>query len=1158
MTREERLAALRKALGERILVLDGAMGTSLQDRDLTAEDFGGVAYEGCNEYLAVTRPDVIRDVHASYIEAGADIIETDTFGSMSLVMEEYGLAEQAEAITETATRLAREAADAVTGRSDPVWVAGSMGPTTKAISVTGGVTFDALRQTYRGQARGLTRGGADYLLMETCQDTRNIKAAILGCRDAASDLKVELPLAISGTIEPMGTMLAGQAVDALVTSLEHVDLLYLGLNCATGPAFMADHIRALADLARTFVACVPNAGLPDEDGNYLETPAMIAAALGRFLDNGWLNLVGGCCGTTPAHIRALVDAARGRPPRPVPSYARNFISGIENLELEEDNRPVLVGERTNVIGSRRFKTLIRGGKFEEAAEIARRQIKGGAQIVDVCLADPDGDEEGNIHLFLDRLIRVVKAPLMIDSTEVAVIAAALPWCQGKSVINSINLEDGEDRFAQVVPLGRTYGAAFVVGCIDEDPEQGMAVTRARKLEVARRSFDLLTGKYGVPATDIIFDPLVFPCGTGDVTYVGSARETVEGVRLIKKHLPLCKTILGISNVSFGLPVAGREVLNSVFLYHCTRAGLDAAIVNTEKLERYPSIPEAERVLAEELLFAQDPSISEKAVAAFAAHFRGASSRVTRPVENLPLDERLARYILEGSKDGLVADLELARKESRPLEIINGPLMAGMEEVGRLFNANELIVAEVLQSAEAMKAAVAHLETFMEKSESGGRGRLLLATVKGDVHDIGKNLVEIILKNNGFDVINLGIKVHPHTLIAAIEEHKPDLLGLSGLLVKSTREMVITAEELKAAGHAMPLLVGGAALTRSFSRRRIAPAYDGPVVYAPDAMSGLELAIRLMDPEQRPALEEELCRDDKQYLRPEKEPTAPVTTAAGSNVTPLDELPEAPDLVRHLLNPLNLDEVWSFINPAMLYNKHLGLKGRFERLLAQGNDKALFVKSEVDEVKEECRAGAMTAAAVYRFFAAEPDGERLNLYLPGRDEPAGVLSFPRQQSGAGLCLSDYVRRPLADGRRDTVCLMVTGAGAGIRDLSTRRREEGAYLKSHVLQALALETAESAMEWLHAQVRGLWGFPDLPGVPMKDLFKTRYRGRRYSFGYPACPDLEQQTTLFALLKPEDIGITLTDGFMMDPEASVSAIAFHHPQAVYFAVKAGLSEA
>jgi 5-methyltetrahydrofolate--homocysteine methyltransferase len=679
------------------------------------------------------------------------------------------------------------------------------------------------------------------------------------------------------------------------------------------------------------------------------------------------------------------------------------------------------------------------------------------------------------------------------------------------------------------------------------------VTRQRKVAVAERSHALLTGKYGVPETDIIFDPLVFPCGTGDKNYVGSALETVEGVRLIKERFPNCKTILGISNVSFGLPAAGREVLNSVFLYHCTKAGLDSAIVNTEKLERYPSISQEERDLSETLLFAAEPEAASVALAAFAAHFRGVGPRATQQVENLPLEERLPRYILEGSKDGLTADLDEALKTSAPLDIINGPLMAGMAEVGRLFNANELIVAEVLQSAEAMKAAVAHLEPLMEKSDSGGRGRLLLATVKGDVHDIGKNLVEIILNNNGFKVVNLGIKVPPHKIIEAIEKHKPDMIGLSGLLVKSTREMVITAEELKAAGHALPILVGGAALTRSFTHRRIAPVYDGPVVYAPDAMTGLDLAGRLMDPEARPGLEEELSRDNKLYASSGKAAPKPVAAprTSGVRITELADVPAPPDLDRHVLAALDLDEVWSYINPAMLYNKHLGLKGRFSRLLEEGDSKAQFVKEAVDTVKAECRQGSMTIAAVYQFFAAEADGQRLQLFILGNDTPVGTLSFRRQKQGDERCLTDYVRKPLPDGRRDTICLMTTTAGAGIRELSTRYREEGAYLKSHVLQALALESAEASMEWLHAQVRGWWGSPDAQDTPRDDLFKAKYKGKRYSFGYPACPDMEEQKPLFALLRPEEIGVDLTEGFMMDPEASVSAVAFHHPEATYFSV-------
>ncbi len=544
----------------------------------------------------------------------------------------------------------------------------------------------------------------------------------------------------------------------------------------------------------------------------------MARVLERFCDQGWLNLIGGCCGTTPAHIRLMAAMVRGKRPRIPAEHRRTLVSGIDFLEINEDNRPVLVGERTNVIGSRKFKRLIGEGKWEEASEVGRQQVKGGAGVVDVCLADPDRDEITDMEAFLPHLIRKVKAPLMIDSTDGDVLERALTFSQGKAIINSVNLEDGEERFERVLPLARRFGAAVVCGTIDEDPESGMAVTRERKLEVARRSYDLMTKKYGIPPEDIIWDPLTFPCATGDAKYVGSAVETIEGIKLIKAAFPETKTILGVSNVSFGLPDSGREVLNSVFLYHCTRAGLDLAIVNTERLERYPSIPEVERRLSEDLIWNRgaDP------INAFAAHFRQATSRVKKDVKSLPLDERLANYIIEGSKDGLIPDLDLKLKETRPLDIINGPLMAGMDEVGRLFNANELIVAEVLESAEAMKAAVDHLEQFMEKSETSARGKVILATVKGDVHDIGKNLVEIVLANNGYRVINLGIKVPPEVLIAAVREHTPDVVGLSGLLVKSAQQMVVTATDMQDAGLDLPMLVGGAALTGKFTRTRIAP------------------------------------------------------------------------------------------------------------------------------------------------------------------------------------------------------------------------------------------------------------------------------------------------------------------------------------------------
>src|SRR5215471_8462794 len=985
------MSRLRDAVTERILVLDGAMGTMIQAAGLTAQDFGGAQYEGCNEFLNLTRPDVVRGVHEAYLEAGADIISTNTFGCAPYVLAEYGLGERAHEITLAAARLARASAG-------ERFVVGAMGPSTRSISVTRNATFDQVREAYALQAAALVAGGVDALLLETVQDTLNLKAAALGVRAAMREAGVDLPLMVSVTIEPMGTMLAGQGVEALYVALEHLDLFSIGLNCATGPEFMTDHLRSLAALSTRFVSVYPNAGLPDERGQYAETPASLAFKMTRFADEGWVNFIGGCCGTTPAHIRALKALATGRPARVPATRETQAVSGIEVFYPADDNRPLFVGERTNVIASRRFKELIVADQFEEAAEIGRAQVKNGAQVLDVCLANPDRDESADMDRFMTQVTRKVKVPLMIDSTDAAVIEAALRHCQGKSIVNSINLEDGEERFEKVVPLLRAYGGAVVVGCIDEDKRQGMAVTRARKLAIAERCHDLLTRKYGLPARDLIFDALVFPVGTGDANYVGSAVETIEGIRAIKARFPECKTILGISNVSFGLPPAGREVLNSVFLYHCTKAGLDYAIVNTERLERYPSIPEEERRLAEDLIYwrGADP------VAAFAAHFRGKTK--TAPVaRTLGLDERLARYIVEGSRDGLVEDLDEKLATTRPLDIINGPLMAGMDEVGRLFNDNQLIVAEVLQSAEAMKAAVAHLEAFMEKDDSASRGTILLATVKGDVHDIGKNLVEIILGNNGYRVINLGIKVPPEDLIAACQVHKPDAIGLSGLLVKSAQQMVVTAQDLRVAGIEIPLFVGGAALTRKFTATRIAPEYGALTLYAKDAMDGLDLANRYFSAPTRQALVDRVRAEQAVLAGPA--PANDVSVAA----EPLPparvylvraEVPTPPDLDRHVLRDVPLAHIYPYLNVQMLYGKHLGLRGPVARLLEEGDAKALEWQEVVERLKADvARERWLRAHGVYRWFRARASGDSL-LILDSREPAAEVarFTFPRQPTG----------------------------------------------------------------------------------------------------------------------------------------------------------------
>ncbi len=1123
------------------------MGTQLHARNLTNADFGGAALENCNEHLNKTRPDVILDIHRAYLEAGADIISTNSFNGTRADLVDFGVADQTRDLMVRAAQLARQAADELSTPSKPRFVAGSMGPTRKAITVTGGIAFGQLRDDYYETAKALVEGGVDLLLVETVQDTRNAKAALLAIERLSREIGRPIPTIVSCTIEATGTMLAGQTIDAAWVSLAHAGLLAIGLNCATGPEFMTDHLRTLSQMAWTRVSCYPNAGLPNPDtGGFPETPESLAEQLERFLRQGWLNLVGGCCGTTPAHIRAIAQLVEGRPPRVVPPRSRrSFYSGIDLVEAEDTVRPLLVGERTNVIGSRLFKNLIAEEKWDEATDIARRQVRNGAHLIDVCLQSTDRDEVQDIPPFYEKLIRKIKAPLVIDTTDPHTVELALTYCEGKSIINSINLEDGEEKFERVCPLARAYGAALVVGCIDEDKLQAQAFTRARKLAIAERSYRLLTEKYGIPPEDIIFDPLVFPCATGDANYIGGALETVEGIRLIKEKIPHVKTILGISNVSFGLPPAAREVVNSVFLYHATKAGLDLAIVNAEKLERFATLPPEERKLAEDLLF--DASNNQRHIAAITDHFRKSGPRTKVKAADLPLDQRLANYIIEGSKDGLIDDLNRKRAEgAAPLDIINGPLMAGMTEVGRLFNNNELIVAEVLQSAEAMKAAVAHLEQFMEKADTAARGKIVLATVKGDVHDIGKNLVEIILANNGYEVVNLGIKVPPQDLIRAYQEHHPDAIGLSGLLVKSAQQMVITANDLREAGIRIPLLVGGAALSDKFTRTRIAPAYGEPVCYAKDAMTGLRLMNQLSDPTQRQIILDSLTEVPPAPSRDRDGPDAPTLLPPSTRSTkvrlnlPIPEIPYPNRQVRHLPN---LPELWSYINPYMLYGRHLGFKGNFEKALAERDPKALSLYDQVEQIKEAALE-FLKVRAVWQFFEALRDGNSIHLYQPGAAGPVHTFRFGRQPREDGLCLSDYLLDP-----RDSLALFVVTAGEGIRALAEEAKAAGRYFESHALQALAIETTEATAEWLHRRLREEWGFPDPPGLTMHERFTSRYRGKRYSFGYPACPNLDDQQGLWELLRPEEIGVQLTEGMMMDPEASVSALVFHHPDCAYF---------
>lgn len=1155
----------RQQMKKKILILDGAMGTMIQNANLTAEDFGGLEYEGCNELLNLTNPNLIRDIHEEYLTAGADIIETNTFGASSIVLAEYSLEEKVEELNLLAAKLAKEAVAKFTTEEWPRFVAGSMGPTTKTLSITGGVSFEQMVESYYQQARALIIGGVDLLLLETAQDTLNVKAGGIGIKKAFTELDIEIPIMISGTIEAMGTTLAGQNIEAFYISLEHLNPISVGLNCATGPEFMRDHIRTLSNLSSSATSCYPNAGLPDEDGHYHESPKELAEKMANFAKQGWLNIAGGCCGTTPEHIKEMAHTLKNIKPRLVDEKNLQALSGIEPLILEKDNRPILVGERTNVIGSKKFRDLIVEGKYEEASELGRVQVKKGAQVIDICLANPDRDELSDIKQFLSFIVKKVKVPLMIDSTDSKVVEESLKFSQGKAIINSINLEDGEKRFEELASLIKKYGASVVVGTIDE---KGMATSRDRKLAVAKRSYELLVHKYSIPPQDIIFDPLVFPVGTGDDNYIGSAVETIEGIRLIKRAFPKSQTILGISNVSFGLPATGREVINAVFLYHATLAGLDYAIVNTEKLQRYASISNEEQDMAEKVLFQTDDQILTQ----FTNFYRDKKVTQHQEINDLSLEGRLSRYIVEGLKDGLYDDLQEAQSRYAPLDIINGPLMQGMEEVGRLFNKNQLIVAEVLQSAEVMKAAVSYLEPFMDKKDTALNGKIMLATVKGDVHDIGKNLVEIILANNGYDVINLGIKVAPEQLIEACKEEKPDYIGLSGLLVKSAQQMATTAQDLKAAGIDIPLIVGGAALTRKFTETRITPEYTGPVLYAKDAMNGLELLNKLKNSkidnvkhkDENNSKDQKDQQEGQNYLY-ESKINKIVVSEQENNLNNLAISNQKSELYnkkhpvyipkqleQQILLDYPLEKLKPYINMQMLMGKHLGLKGNVENLLAEGDNKAVELKEMIDLLLTEAiEKKFIKANGVYQFFPAQSKENEILIYDHlDYSKVIQRFSFPRQMGKPYLSLADYLR-PVESGEMDYVGFLVVSTGGNIQQLATNWRDEGEYLRSHLIQALALELAEAFAEKLHHIMREEWGIGDTPLMTMAERFAAKYQGMRVSFGYPACPNLEDQRKLFTLLNPEQINVNLTEGFMMEPEASVSAMVFSHPKARYFQV-------
>lgn len=1155
---------LQNDLKNKILLLDGAMGTMIQQEHLTADDFGGEKYEGCNDYLVLQRPDIIKNIHKGYLKAGSDIIETNSFGALDIVLKDYDLEDKAFEMNKAAAELVNEAIAEYRSEHPEVtrnlYVAGALGPSNKSISVTGGVTFEELIHSYYTAVSGLLAGGVDLILFETIQDTRNLKAAYLGLKKAMEE-NYTVPLMLSFTIESTGTTLAGQSADAFYYAVNHMNPFSVGLNCATGPEFMTQFLKTLNNISNTYISVYPNAGLPNEDGEYEETPDTLSAKIEPFFQNNYLNIVGGCCGTTPEHIQKIKEKSVNYSPRVIDENKDfNDVSGLIALETPK-NRPIYVGERTNVIGSRIFKNLIASEKFDEATEVARLQIKGRADVIDICLANPDRDEVADMKAFLDKVAKFAKVPLMIDSTDINVIKEGLTYLQGKGIINSINLEDGEKKFADMAKVIKDFGASVVVGLIDEE---GMAVSVEKKLKVARRSYELLTKKYGIDERDIIFDTLVFPVATGDQKYIGSATATIEAIRQIKAEMPNVKTILGVSNVSFGLPVAGREVLNTYYMQKAYEAGLDYAIVNTEKVMPMDEISDEEKELAENLLF----HTNDENVSKFANFYREKKA-IQKVVDtsNLTTEEKVSNLVVEGSKKDLIVYLDELLQKYSPIDIINGPLMTGMDEVGRLFNNNDLIVAEVLQSAEVMKASVSHLEQFMEKDESSVKGKVIMATVKGDVHDIGKNLVGIIIGNNGYEVIDLGINTPAEKIREAIIEHKADFLGLSGLLVKSATEMVNTMGVLHEAGIDIPIFVGGAALTEKFTVNKIEPAYkNNIVIYSRDAMTALADLNKMIDEKKFEEFKEYLqkrrelvtIKDAKKLEQLKVKPTvSDIKDADGTFDFSKVELPKydfekiykPQTLNKQIITNIKAKDVFPFINLQMLIGKHLGMKWIVNNLIEKQDPRTIKLYNEILDIIENGDE-YFDIKAIYKFFPVRRKaGERKEDFKIEvlSDDLSTVLEtfdFPRQKYGQYLSLNDYVN---PDGI-DYIGFFVATAGEKSRLVSNELKEKGEFYRGHIVNSVGLELAEATSEYIHKMMRQDVGIID-KDITLNEILNAQYQGNRYSFGYPACPDLSDQRKLFNLLKPERYGISLTEEFMMYPEATVSAIVFSQPFCKYF---------
>ncbi len=1156
-------------LKQRVMVFDGGLGTQIFAANLTLADFNNL--ENCPEVLVLSRPDVIQSIHESYFAAGSDTVETDTFGASKIVLSEFGLQDQCREINRKAAILARNAANKFATPDRPRFVAGSVGPGTKAITL-GNTTFDIMHDSYLEQVRGLLDGGVDAILIETCFDLLQAKVAVIAAVDAMREARQRVPIMVQVTMETVGTMLLGTEINAVITTLEALPVDVIGMNCATGPELMRPHVEALSQNCTRYLSVQPNAGLPVLHEGRTHFPlgaAELAKAHVEFVRQFGVNIVGGCCGTTPEHIAAVAAAVADIKPAVRSVFGRKIdaahatVSSLYNaVDARQDNSILIIGERTNTNGSKKFRDCLLAADWDTLVAIGREQVKEGSHVVDVCVDYVGRNGVPDMTDIVRRFAKEVTVPLMIDSTQLDVIEAGLQAAPGKCIVNSINLEDGEEKLARMAALLKRYGAAIVAGTIDEDKTEAMAKTADRKIEIARRLYDLLVNKYGIPETDIYFDPLIFPIVTGQEEVRRLGLETIEGIRRISEQLPNCHTTLGLSNVSFGLKPYARLVLNSAFFNECVKAGLTSAIVHASKILPQNKIEPEHYQWAMDLIY--DRQREDYKPLQLLTNL-GAPAKVAQATEQLPLEEKLRRHIIDGDKQKLPQHLDEAMKKYGPLEIINDHLLAGMKVVGDLFGSGQMQLPFVLQSAEVMKAAVAYLQPFMPKSEGQSRGRMVLATVKGDVHDIGKNLVDIILSNNGYTVYNLGIKQPIANVIEAAKEHNAQIIGLSGLLVKSTLVMRDDLQELNRLGINTPVILGGAALTRGYVEKDLRDIYKGPLFYGKDAFEGL----RVMDHIATGKIAEMLVATGESADRAKdrcgggvavtsaaetdaEKPAVSTADFAISGIRRDAAVPPLPFYGSRVVKDIPIDAVFPYIDEVALFRGQWqfksGIMPRDEfRKWTESHVRPIYTR-----IKQKCRdMNLLKPQVVYGYFWVQADKNDLIVYAEDKRTERLRFHFPRQIGRKRWCLSDFFR-PVESGEMDVLAMQCVTAGPDVAPYEKQLFEQGDFTEYLYIHGIGVQVAEALAEMWHKRVRQELGIADKDGSTMREIFACHFQGCRYSFGYPACPDLQDENKLFALLDPSRIGCTLSENWMIQPEQSTSAIIVHHPEARYFNVE------